>query len=137
MTLNENLANDLSRLVREEADLRQENASVIKANSELFNETQRLSDEEAKWAEERAAFERDIGGLRNQISGIESKVAESIGAEEMNSEALEGLIQRITDEKKVQAEEFTRERRAFREASKKMEVEINTLVAQMKGEQKD
>ena len=67
LTVNEELADNLSKVLRSEAEARRENERIVAANDELFSEAQRLSDEEERWAAQREQMETEVKGLRQQV----------------------------------------------------------------------
>ena len=72
MSANEDLVQEMSRLVKREKALKAENEAVLKANSELFAEAQRLNDEEAVWLEARSKLEAEVTDLRSKVENIEA-----------------------------------------------------------------
>lgn len=70
MTMNETLAADLSKTLREKKRLEEEHQCVLEANEELFEEAQRLNDEESLWIEERENTEAELKELRGQVEEL-------------------------------------------------------------------
>ncbi|XP_059090970.1 cingulin-like [Tigriopus californicus] len=124
LTVNEELAGELTRLIRQETDLKAENGDVIRANAELFDEVQRLTDEESRWSEERSQFEAEIAALKTQIGEIEAKMSAGDTEAEANAKA---TIEEVKTRHRKQLEDYQLELKMLLQHNKELEEEVNTL----------
>jgi len=101
LTLNEGIASDLERTLRQKRRLAEDHEAVLKANEELFEEAQRLSDEESAWIEEKETLEAELKHLKSEVEDLRRNEAEREAGELLADKTI-----RQMDELKAEKEEL-------------------------------
>ncbi|XP_040566542.1 uncharacterized protein [Lepeophtheirus salmonis] len=76
LSINEEIADDLGRVLERERSLSSENKAVLKANDELYKEAQRLSDEEERWFVQKEAWLNDRKRLEEELKSSKYDIEE-------------------------------------------------------------